>query len=940
MGRECSDVNCSQSMKRIQTCTLLTLLMVLTAFAETAQRVTTPKEQFGFNLGDDYQLTNYTQLVDYWKKLAGESDRMKLVDIGKTAEGRTQYMAIVTSPENLKRLDHYKDVSRRLALAEEISEDNARALAREGKAVVWIDGGLHASEVECAQALTEMLYQMVSGSDPETMRFLNDTIMLFVQANPDGQELVANWYMRNPDTSKRSLEFVPRLWQKYIGHDNNRDFFMCNMPESTNMNRVLYLEWFPQIVYNHHQTGPAGAVIFMPPFRDPFNYNFDPLIMMELDQVGAAMHSRMEAEDKPGAGMRSAASYSTWYNGGLRTTTYFHNMVGLLTEIIGSPTPVNINLVPQMQLPRGDLPFPIAPQKWHLRQSIEYSLTANRAVLDFASRYRETLLYNAYRMGRNSIDRGNRDSWTVTPKRIQALEAAAASAREGAKEKDEAGTERTHGTPSKLYETVLHDPAARDPRGYIITSAQTDLPTAIAFLNTLLKNGIEVERATAPFEAHGKSYPTGSYVVKTAQAFRPHILDMFEPQDHPNDFRYPGGPPIPPYDVTGYTLAFQMGVQFDRLLEAFDGPFERVTGLLTPPAGTVAGPATAEGYLVSHRVNNSFILVNRLLKENRDVYWLKNAVAEGAAGDAGAGAIWIPAAPGARRIVELAARELGITAHAMAHRPGGSALKLKPARIGLYDQYGGLMTSGWTRWLLEQFEFSFKVVYPQELDQGDLARNYDVLIFTDGALRLPNAENDEYRPKQPKPEEIPAEYRPWLGLITSEKTVPQIRKFVESGGAVVAIGSSTALSGDLGLPVTSALTERTASGAERPLPNEKFYIPGSLLTATVDNTNPLAYGVPAQVDVFFDRSPVFRLKPDATLKGAAPVAWFSSGSALHSGWAWGQQYLEGGVAIAESPLGAGKVFLLGPEVAFRGQPHATFKFLFNAIDYGAAGPGR
>ncbi len=327
------------------------------AAAQTAN-ITTPKEQFGFNLGDDYQLTNYTQLSEYWHKLASQSDRMKLTEIGKTAEGRPQYMAIVTSPENLKMLDHYKEISRKLALAEGLSDEEAHALASEGKAVVWIDGGLHASEVECAQALTEMIYQMVSRKDPETMRLLNDVIILFVQDNPDGQELVANWYMRNPEPTKRTDAGLPRLWHKYIGHDNNRDFFMCNMPESTNINRVLYLEWFPQIMYNHHQTGPPGAVIFMPPFRDPFNYHFDPLIMMELDQVGSAMHSRMEAEDKPGAGMRSAATYSTWYNGGLRTTTYFHNIIGLLTEIIGNPTPIDIPLVPAIQLPKRRFAVP------------------------------------------------------------------------------------------------------------------------------------------------------------------------------------------------------------------------------------------------------------------------------------------------------------------------------------------------------------------------------------------------------------------------------------------------------------------------------------------------------------------------------------------------------------------------------------------------------
>ncbi|MBV9155200.1 MAG: peptidase [Acidobacteriaceae bacterium] len=910
----------------------LVVLAALCASAAIAQTITAPKDQFGFKLGDDYQLTNYTQLVEYWKKLATESDRMKLVGIGKTAEGRTQYMAIVTSPENLKELDRYQEISRKLALADGLSDDDAHALAKEGKAVVWIDGGLHASEVECAQALTEMVYQMVSRNDAETMRFLNDVIILFVQANPDGQELVANWYMRRSDPAQRSLSGVPRLWQKYIGHDNNRDFFMCNMPESTNMNRVLYLDWFPQIVYNHHQTGPRGAVIFMPPFRDPFNYHFDPLSMMELDQVGSAMHSRMEAENKPGAGMRSTASYSTWYNGGLRTTTYFHNMIGLLTEIIGSPTPMDIPLVPGMQLARSDLPLPIAPQKWHLRQSIEYSLTANRAVLDFASRYRETLLYNIYAMGRNSIERGSRDSWTITPRRIEALEAAAPAS-------TEKPAENASGIPAKLYDTVLHDPAMRDPRGYIISADQADLPTAIRFLNALLKNGVEVERATANFRVAGKSYPAGSYVVKTAQAFRPHVLDMFEPQDHPNDFRYPGGPPIPPYDATGYTLAFQMGVQFDRILDGFDVPLEHVSGLLDPPPGSVRGSSHPAGYVVSHGVNNSFILMNRLLKENCDVYWLKTSPADLHARDIGTGAIWVPASAAARQIVERGAKELGLTIYAEAHRPAGSVLKLRPTRIALYDQYGGLMPSGWTRWIFEQFEFPFKVVYPHELDAGDLAKNYDVLVLTDGAIRAPAAPGgsaEGFSQRQPKPEEIPAEYRSWLGVITPEKTAPQIRQFVERGGAVIAIGSSTQLATLLGLPVASALTEKTPDGKERPLPPEKYYVPGSLLTVSVDHENPLAYGVPDRVDVFFDNSPVFRLKPDASFKRTFPVAWFANGKPLHSGWAWGQQYLDGGVAIAESSLGSGKIFLMGPEVAFRGQPHATFKFLLNGIFYGSA----
>ncbi|HEX8905616.1 MAG TPA: M14 metallopeptidase family protein, partial [Longimicrobiaceae bacterium] len=396
-------------------------VLLATAGLHAQTRLTTPQQQFGHEIGADYQLPNYTQLVAYWQKLAGQSDRMRLVDIGRTAEGRTQYMAIVSSPANLRNLERYRTIAGRLAHARGVDSLEARRLAHEGKAVVWIDGGLHASEVLGAQQLMETLWQLVSRNDPETLRILDDCIVLFVHANPDGMELVSNWYMRNADPRQRSLNFLPRLYQKYIGHDNNRDFYASTQPETENMNRVMYTQWFPQIVYNHHQTGPTGTVMFAPPFRDPFNYAYDPLIPVEIDLVGAAMHSRFEAEGKPGVTMRRGSSYSTWWNGGLRTTAYFHNMIGLLTETIGNPTPIDIPFVVNQQLPRADLPFPIEPQRWHFRQSIDYSVTANYAVLDVASRYRETFLYRIWRMGANAIDRGSRDNWTTYPSRLDAV---------------------------------------------------------------------------------------------------------------------------------------------------------------------------------------------------------------------------------------------------------------------------------------------------------------------------------------------------------------------------------------------------------------------------------------------------------------------------------------------------------------------------------------
>jgi hypothetical protein len=615
------------------------------------------------------------------------------------------------------------------------------------------------------------------------------------------------------------------------------------------------------------------------------------------------------AEGKGGSAMRSGANYSTWWNGGLRTITYFHNMIGILTEIIGSPTPMAIPLVPGKQLPQGDWPMPVVPQLWHYRQSIEYEISNNRAMLDLASRYRETFLFNIWRMGMNSIEKGGKDYWTVTPKRIAALEAAAGGA----------SSDRT--VPTELYNTVLHDPKMRDPRGYIIPSDQADFATATEFVNALLKTGITVLRAGSAFQVAGKSYPAGSYVVKTAQAFRPHVMDMFEPQDHPNDFAYPGGPPNPPYDITGWTLALQMGVEFDRVRDGFDGPFTKISELLPAPSSSISGPSNPAGYLISHRINNSFVLINRLLKAHAEVYWLKKQ--EKADGqDLGTGAIWIPASETARPVLERGAKELGVAVHAVAQAPAGDALKLKPIRIGLCDQYGGSMTSGWTRWLLEQYEFPFEVVYPPALDAGDLKSKFDVLVLTDGAIRLGGGGGGPGGAGG--------------GRITEDKTVPQLKKFVESGGSIVTIGSSTSVAELFGVPAKNYLTEKGPDGKDRPLPREKFYIPGSLLKASVDNTNPLAYGMPAHVDVFFDSSPVFRLEPDAELKRASAVAWFSGPEVLDSGWAWGQQYLDGGTAVAEATVGEGKLVLLGPEVNFRDQPHGTYKLLFNSLYYGSA----
>ncbi len=915
----------------------LTLMLLLAVAVCQAQMLPAPKAHFGFDIGDDYQLATYTQTEAYFKKIAAATDRAQLVDIGMTEEGRHQYMLVISSPENMKNLGRYKEISQKLARAEDLTDEQAQALASEGKAVIWIDGGLHATETVGAHQLIETVWQLASRQDQETQRILDKNIILLAHANPDGQELVSSWYMRERKPKKRSLNHLPRLYQKYVGHDNNRDFYMTNMKESQNISRQLFVEWIPQIMYNHHQRGPAGSVLAGPPYRDPFNYVYDPLLVTSIDAVGAAMNNRLNTEGKPGYTQRAGSQFSTWWNGGLRTTPYFHNMVGLLTEIIGGPTPEDVPLVPQRLIPNGATPNPVAPQKWYFRQSIDYSVSLNYAVLNYAARHSDELLYNIYRMGKNSIERGNKDYWALSPKHVNAISAAhakdkAIEAKTG--EAEDAGGDfsfgRGSGIPAKYFDAILKDPALRDPRGYILPADQSDFPTAVTFVNALIKSGVLVHKATAEFTVANRKYPAGSYIVKTNQAFRPHVIDMFEPQEHPNDFQYEGGPPIRPYDAAGWTLAYQMGVQFDRILDSFEGPFQRVPyGELQSPKGQLNASPSDAGFVLNSQANNSFIAVNDLLQAGAEVY-------RGQQTSESQGSFYVPATDKTRALVQKAAADYGLQITGVAQRPASATTKVSPMRIALWDTYGGSMPSGWVRWLMEQYHFPVQLVYPKDIDAGDLQKKYDVILFVTRAIPPVAAQgSNSFRgnaPQELKPEDVPAEYRSHLGKITAEKSVPELRKFMEAGGTVVTIGTSTNLAYHLGLPVRNALVEMESSGQENPLPATKYYIPGSILRVKYATAHPATWGMAAEGDVYFDNSPVFNLRPDALANGEVePLVWFATDKPLRSGWAWGQAYLKDGVTAFSATVGSGKFYAFGPEITFRGQAHGTFKLLFNQL---------
>ena len=927
---------------------ILSILLVFTTFmVASAQEpknmlyqggtLPIPKPVFGeYTVGDDYFLANHKQLLQYVDQIAKVSDRIKVEQVGTSTEGRPFYLMIISSPENLKNIEEYRQISVKLAKAEGLTDDQARQLASKGKAVVWLDGGLHATEVINSQALFVQLWDLLSRNDEETLRILDNVVVLLSLINPDGMDLVSDWYMQESDPAKRNTR-IPVMYQKYAGHDNNRDSYMANLKETEIINRLQFIDWIPQIVYNQHQTGPTGTVLFVSPIRDPFNHNQDPLVHLGVDLVGTAIHHRFLAEGKGGAVKREAASYSTWYNGGVRTTVGFHNQIGLIHEIIGSPTPISIPVVTNFLVPVPNNPLPIGPQQtWHQYQSIEYVITANRAVLDLAARQGDELLYRIYRAGKNSIERGNRDYWTVTPKWIDKLSADIAASRstpanQGAQNFEGARAPQQSGVANELYNKMFK-PENRDPRGYILSADQIDFPTATKFIHALQKTGVDVHRATSSFTVNGKTYPAGSYVLKADQAFRPHLRDMLEPQDHPNDFQYPGGPPIRPYDAAGWTLAYQMDVQVDPILDAFNGPFEKIEGLAKTPAGKITGSSNPAGYLLSHQINDAFVATTKLLEAKEEVYWLKEPFTVNGKTHP-EGTIYIPAKGSTTAQIQKLANEVGLNFDAISAKPKGNALKLRPVKVALWDTYGGSMPSGWIRWIFDQgFSFSsYEVVYPAALDAGNLRSKYDVIILPPGAFSMntgaPRAMDN-----------IPAKYSHMFGSVTPNVTGPQLRKFVEEGGTILSIGSSTAIGTYFDLPISNALVELQADGTERPLGSDKYFIPGSVLRTKVNNTIPIAYGVSEDLDIIFGNNPVFRMQPDAANKGVKSVSWFPNKEPLRSGWAWGQHYLNGGTSIVEAKVGKGNLFLFGYEITYRAQSHGSFKFLFNGIYYSGATP--
>ena len=861
---------------RIRVLSAAIVALAAIAWPRAQGEAPSPVSVIGWEPCADYKLATYEQIEDYFRKLAAAApSRMKLVEMGRTTEGRTQVMAIISSETNLQQLDRYKGISRQLARvrsltgpAASLTEQQARALSREGKAVVWIDFGLHSNEVAHGQVAPLMAFKAVT-DESEEMRFVRDNVILLLvpNMNPDGTTMVASWYREH--LGKPWEGRPPELWHKYVGHDDNRDWFMMNQLETRNSARQLYEEWFPQIVYNQHQAGPFPSRIFVPPFDDPMNPNIPPLVIRGVNLIGDAMTRRLDREGKRGA--ISRVGFDTWWNGGMRTAPYFHNMIGILTETShSSATPANndpatfpktfANGVPTLE-PTTYYPTPYLGGEWHLRNSCDYMVTTSMAVLDVAARRRQEWLYDVYQMGRDAI-------------------------------------------------------RANASESFIVPANQWDPPTAVKMINVLRLGGVEVEQATAPFSAGGKRYLAESFIIRGAQPFSPYVNDLLTPQRYPDMRMSPGGPPKRPYDITGWTLNYQMGVAVDRVEEAVTAVTTKVD-VAPRPTIPVAPHSSGHAWLLDPRSNDAFIIVNRLLKAGDVISRAAHALSfRGTRWPAGA--FIVAPGNGTDDRVTQWATTLGVAVQRSVdadvppnQQPTDIAgPALKAPRIGVYHAWGGNMDEGWTRWVLEQFEFPYASVFDRDLRAGGLRARFDVIL-------LPDATYDSMLNGE-APGTLPD---PYTGGMTAGG-VANLREFVSAGGTLVAMDRAAEL------PIAAfrlPIRDVAAAGGRA----AEFYVPGSILRVRVNPSHPIAYGMPDEAAAFFIHSPAFDVSPDA--RATRVVARYPDRDVLMSGWMLGEATITGRAAVVEVSVDKGRIILLGFRTQHRGQAHGTYKLLFNSI---------
>ncbi len=854
---------------------ILSHFLVLVLLSSIIAAQTPPAKFLGHKVGADRKLADYNQIQAYFQKLDQESGKIKVLTIGKTTLNKPMIMAVITSEKNMAKLDTYREITKRLRDARDLTSEEAKKLAEEGKVIVFLTCSLHATEVAASQMAMELAYKLVTGETPfDADKVLNDVIVLLAPTiNPDGHQMVTDWYRKNLGTLYEGSR-MPWLYHHYAGHDNNRDWFMFNLSESKAVTKVLYHDWIPQVHIDEHQMGSTGARLFLPPFMDPPVPNIHPLVWRGVALCGINMAYDLQKNGYKGVvyGRR----FTGWWIGACNDTSWLHNSIGILSEMasvkIASPIYIDPTELPKSYIDkRIQLPDPWPGGWWRLRDLVNYELTLSMSLIKTASLHKEDFLFNFYKMCKESIEEG----------------------------------------------------AKRDPFAFIIRKNQHDYPTTIRMLNSLMLGGIKIHRAKKDFLADNKLYPADSFVVLMSQPYRPYAQSLLEKQKYPDLRQYPEGPPIPPYDNAGWTLPLQMGVACDRIKKPFKTPLEKLEKV---PYPSITLPKETAPYIILDSKNNSsFSVTFSLLQGRAEVYRSRDCIKRK---DffVSAGSFIVKNTPQVQKTLPGLLKKWHLTAYELKNVADISKTSLKKHRVGLYQSWRASMDEGWTRYVFDDLDIPYTTLHNKDFKgtkkKKDLGKKFDVIVFADESPEIiKTGKPDTTSPRARYYTEMPDPYKGGIG----KEGIEALKDFAAGGGILVTLNNA----GRLILKEFKVPAKNILEKVDR----SKFFCPTSLLRVTVDNKTPIGYGMPKEAVVMFSRSPVFSTRIPSGDWDRKVVASYPAEDILMSGWLLGENFIARKPALVDVRYKKGHIILIGFRCQHRAQSHGTYKFLLNALLY-------